>query len=256
MRNSTCGPRRPKRLGQRFLRDRGLAARIAKSFCRKPMVVYEIGPGSGIFTRFLAEKCMVVGAEIDPGLAYCLQAELGVHEASLTLVVADALKPPLNPSRIDAVFGSIPYNITGPLLAVLVKYFQKPALLVLQREVAERLAAKPGSPSYGRITVLVNMVYDVVLGEIIPPHKFIPPPKVYSRIVLLQPRRRIRTDFLECVEKLTSCLFSQRRKLASKIIRKCTGLDPWEVVPGLGDKRVYELAIEEVEEIAEKTCNT
>ncbi len=240
-----CSPRSPRRLGQRFLRDRVLAKRIASKLCTEGLRVFEIGHGAGVFTRVIADRCSVVGVDVDPSATLCAHEGAG-RLPSAMLVVGDALHPPLRLDWFDAVFGSIPYSITGPLLSFIAKYVQKPALLIVQKEVGDRLAAEPGTREYGRITVLVKMVYRVELGEVIPPKAFQPPPRVYSRAVFLKPWRRVDPAFMECVERFTRCLFSQRRKLLSKVLYRCTGL-----VVETG-KRVYEVSVEEVEELAER----
>jgi 16S rRNA (adenine1518-N6/adenine1519-N6)-dimethyltransferase len=216
-----------KSLGQNFLRAKWVARIFARWACRYKLLL-EIGVGTGFLTRFISSQCpysTVVGLEVDERLAAHL-ALLQLYTNNVWVVVADALNPPLRFEAFDAIYGSIPYNITGPLLILLALEARKPSLLLLQKEVAERLAAAPGTPDYGRITVLVRLVYDVNLLEVVPPSAFKPKPKVYSRIVELKPHPNPPPkEVLRVVERVTQCMFSQRNKRAAKIAVKCCGID-------------------------------
>lgn len=236
-----------KRLAQHFLRNRRALAEFAKYVCGSFRAL-EIGVGYGVIT-FALSDCVghIVGIEIDSRLLPHLQTlQL---QANIDVVLGDAISPPVRLDAFDTVYGAIPYNITGPLLSMLAKWCGGKAVLLVQKEVAQRLAASPGSNEYGRITVLVSACYDVKLGGVYGPKSFVPPPKVYSRFVILEPKRKIDRKLLECLEHVTQCLFSGRRKLAKKMIKKCFGLEM-----DLRDKRVYELPLKVFLEIARKIC--
>ena len=230
-----------KRLGQHFLVSRKVA-RVFSSWACRYRRLFEIGPGTGFITSQVLRDCkeleLLAAIELDKRLSSHLAA-LSLMDWRLQPILSDALLPTLVLRRFDAGYGSIPYNITGPLLSLLVKFFQKPVLLLVQKEVADRLLAKPGTKNYGRVTILVNLVYEVKKIMTVPPTAFRPRPKVYSQIIELVPRRHINQDIIELVEELTRCFFSQRRKLARKAGRECLG--------GCAEKyiedtiRVYEL---------------
>ncbi|NOZ89305.1 MAG: ribosomal RNA small subunit methyltransferase A [Crenarchaeota archaeon] len=231
--------RAKRRLGQNFLRARWVARRFASWACGRRVLV-EVGAGTGFLTRHVLSECrpeLLVAVEIDPDLL----PELGLlswGSLGLAVVHSDALHPPVDLSRVEGLYGSIPYNITGPLLGLVAVEYGGPAMLLLQREVVDRLSARPGSSAYGRISVLVQLVYRVKPGPVVPPSAFNPRPRVYSRLVELEPlEERPPRHLLRRVEELTRCMFALRNKKAAKAARRC-GVEP----PGwLGERRVYQL---------------
>ncbi len=235
-----------KKLDQHFLVSSYVGRKFSQLLCRYKKLV-EIGVGTGFLTKYIL-RCRsvesLVAIEIDDDLIteFWLQY---TYDSRISPLLSDALNSPLRLECFDAVYGSIPYSITGPLLSLLVKNFRKPVVLLIQREVAQRLAASPGSNEYGRLTVLVRLVYNVNLHNIVPPTAFRPPPKVYSQIVELIPRDNTLNNLvIERVESLTRCMFSERRKLAYKIARKCLekiGVKTSTLPAEIFGKRVYEL---------------
>ena len=237
---------RPSRkLGQSFLVEPRLAAEVARhaSGCRR---VLEPGAGLGVVTARLSDVAWHVEAvELDTRLLPALR-ELADEHVNVDVVHGDILE--YRPRRVECVAGNPPYSITGPLLShIVVEIMPDRAVLTLQKEVAARLAARPGSKAYGRITVLVQAVYDVKLGGVYPPSAFYPPPDVYSQVVVLSARRRLDAVVLRRLEELTRCLFAQRNRRASKVLRECCGVDKAEY----GDRRVYQLSPEEILAILE-----
>ena len=248
--------RAKRSLGQNFLRSRRIARLFAQWACRFHGLLLEVGPGTGALTREVLTNCpyvSVIGLELDADLIPVLQPLRLLTPLRLELLNTDALNPPIRPGAVDAVYGSIPYNITGPLLATLaLAEPPRPAMLLLQKEVADRLAAAPGTKTYGRITVLIRLVYEVRLGQVVPPTAFQPRPKVYSRIVYLEPRSdKPGSDLLQRVEQLTRCMFSQRNRLADKVAAKCLGADRSALAVFSG-RRVYELTPEDFRRLAER----
>jgi len=239
-----AAPRPRRSLGQNFLRARWVA-RLFAQWASGFRLLLEIGPGTGALTREVlaaCRGCMVYGLELDERLLPGLSA-LGLLSPGLGLVHGDALRPPLRLEAFDAVYGSIPYNITGPLLGLLATGYGGPAMLLLQREVADRLAARPGTGAYGRISVLVQAVYRVRLGPVVPPSAFTPRPRVYSRIVYLEPRPGSPPgETLRALEDATRCMFSGRNKLAAKMAEKCLGVPRAEAERLAGGRRVYQLS--------------
>ncbi|MGH9354620.1 MAG: 16S rRNA (adenine(1518)-N(6)/adenine(1519)-N(6))-dimethyltransferase RsmA [Terriglobia bacterium] len=183
--------RRPK-LGQHFLRDPLFIRRIEESIFLEPgELLVEIGPGRGAMTRRLAGRAhQLVAIELDLTLADALKAEFQGNPR-VDIVRADILETSLGGlcDRYGAercfIFGNIPYYITSPILLHLFSarsYIRHMALL-LQREVAERAAAGPGSRDYGSLSVLVQCQSEPRILFTIPPGAFSPPPKVQSALV-------------------------------------------------------------------------
>ena len=233
--------RASRRLGQNFLRARWVARLFADWACGRRRLL-EVGVGGGALTGEVLARCrpeLVVGVELDRRLARLL-ASMSFFHQGFQGVLGDAVSPPVRVDGFDAVYGSIPYNITGPLVSLLSIEFRLPAMLLLQREVANRLAAPPGTRSYGRLSVLVQLSYSVRLGPVVPPEAFTPRPRVYSRIVYLEPIPGLDPGLLRGVERLTRCMFSERNKLADKVASRCTGLSRGGL-QWLKGRRVYEL---------------
>jgi len=239
--------RASRRLGQNFLTARWVAREFARWACGFKTLL-EVGVGKGFLTSEVLKHCkpqLLVGIEVDYRLLDWL-ASISFFDACFAPIHGDVLHFPIYISRVDAVYGSIPYNITGPLLSLLAVEAQKPAMLLLQKEVVDRIAAKPASKQYGRITVLVQLVYRVRPGKIVPPSAFQPRPKVFSRLVVLEPREdRPPREALRRLEELTRCMFAERNKKAAKVASKCLGLERVEAEKRFGGRRVYELAPEE-----------
>ncbi len=220
-----------RRLGQHMLRDKSVAEYIA-SLVPAGSVVLEVGAGTGVLTLELAKRASKVYAvELDKALAAYLSARA---PPNVEVIVGDALE--IEWPQVDLFASNIPYYITSPILLKLAER-RLPAVVMLQREVAERLRAEPGSENYGRLTVAVRCNYDVEVLKLVPPRAFSPPPQVQSAIVRLTPRGPCVDDF-KSFEKFTAMLFSQRRKLARKACR--------EAPEG---KRVYQLTLEEIVEL-------
>lgn len=250
---NTTSTRPLRRLGQNFLRARWVAELFAKWACNYSRLL-EIGFGEGFVGSVVLKKCrpeFLVGIEVDRRFAGILNSFM-FFNASFDGVLGDILATPFRLEGFNAAYGSIPYNITGPLLSLLAVEFRRPAMLLLQREVAQRLNAKPGTNNYGRISVLVQLTYNIRLGRVVPPSAFTPRPKVYSQIVYLEPRESMPPiHIVRRVEEFTRCLFAERRKKAVKIVAKCLNRDPARY-DWLGAKRVYELSPSEIVEIVEK----
>lgn len=178
----------PRKLGQHFLRGDGIAERLAEAACpsREPLVI-EIGPGRGALTRALAGRAdRLVGIELDRELA----AQLRVDLPQLEVVEADVLSIELGQWGPAVIAGNLPYYITSPILERIFALgsLLRRAVVLVQREVAERLTARPGTRDYGFLTVEANLSTAPEILFRIPPGTFSPPPKVESAAVLLSPR--------------------------------------------------------------------
>ncbi len=193
-----------KRFGQHWLKSEAILAEIinASSLCQED-VVLEIGPGTGILTRRLLEKVSaVIAVEIDRDLCAKLSKQFGNQE-KFYLIEGDILKldyhthalsfPPV--TKINKVVANIPYNITGPILEKLLGTISQPQeekydliVLLIQKEVADRLLAKPGTKAFGGLSVRMQYLADCRLVCQVPAQAFYPPPKVDSAVVSLSLR--------------------------------------------------------------------
>ncbi len=229
-----------KALGQHFLTDLSVAARIASTLdSRKGMPVLEIGPGMGVLTRFLLDGGHDVKVvEIDSESVAYLDEEF--PELKGRIIEGDFLKMDLSElmgGKPFCVIGNYPYNISSQIFFKVLDYKDLIPCCsgMLQKEVAERLAASPGSKVYGILSVLLQAWYDVEYLFTVDEHVFNPPPKVKSGVI-----RCTRNDVtdLGCDERLFKTIvkttFGQRRKTLRNSIR---GLLP----PGamLGDDPVW-----------------
>ncbi len=231
-----------KRFGQNFLHDPGIIERILATVAPRPdQHVVEIGPGLGAITRGLLDSgCRLDAVELDRDLAARLEENFGTHPG-FHLHQADALKFDFCALAADGplrVVGNLPYNISTPLLFHLLDQSHCLADMhfMLQKEVVERMAAAPGSRTYGRLSVMVQIRCAVEPLFTIRPGAFRPAPKVDSAFVRLvpcqQPPHPV-ADFALFAE-LVSRAFAQRRKtlrntlkgLADEATLAACGLDP------------------------------
>jgi 16S rRNA (adenine1518-N6/adenine1519-N6)-dimethyltransferase len=179
-----------QRLGQHFLIKGSVLERIAAAACPTPQdLVIEIGPGRGALTaRLLQRAARVVAVEVDPYLAGHLRAKFA-GEPRLEIVEADVLDTDLAAWGPAAITGNLPYYIASPILDKTVRAAPPRAVFLIQKEVAQRLTARPGEPDYGFLTVRTALFADARLLFEVKPAAFHPPPKVDSAAVLLEPRR-------------------------------------------------------------------
>jgi 16S rRNA (adenine1518-N6/adenine1519-N6)-dimethyltransferase len=179
-----------RRLGQHFLVRQSILERIAEAVCpEKGETVIEIGPGRGaLTTHLLARAERVIAIEIDPVLVQYLRAEFR-DELRLTLVEADVLKADLTQWGTVTVAGNLPYYITSPILEKTLALGAQlnRAVFLVQKEVGERLTARPGSRDYGYLTVQTQLLSTPELLFTVPAAAFRPPPKVDSAVVRLIP---------------------------------------------------------------------
>ena len=212
-----------KSLGQNFLLDLNLTARIARAAGPlEGIEVVEVGPGPGGLTRaLLAEGARrVVAIERDARAVAALREIAGRYPDRLTVVEADALAIDMAAAvgRPAKVVANLPYNIATPLLLGWLKAEPWPPwyeslTLMFQREVAERITAAPGSKDYGRLSVVAQWrTRPRILFEI-KPQAFTPPPKVTSALVRLDPRPEPLPCRPERLEQVTAAAFGQRRKM-------------------------------------------
>ncbi|HAD87715.1 MAG TPA: 16S rRNA (adenine(1518)-N(6)/adenine(1519)-N(6))-dimethyltransferase [Rhodospirillaceae bacterium] len=222
-----------KSLGQHFLLDTNLTDRIARA--AEPLAgvnVVEIGPGPGGLTRSLlrTDAAGVWAIEKDSRCIDALSQLRDAFPGRFTIVEADALKT--DPADLTpaprAIVANLPYNVSTVLLLQWLRradQYQR-MILMFQKEVADRLTAKPGSKSYGRLSVITQWVCDVRPLFNVSKQAFTPPPKVASTVVELIPRTAPLADAVFTdLEKVTQAAFGQRRKMLRSSL-KPLGIDP------------------------------
>ncbi|WP_342628295.1 16S rRNA (adenine(1518)-N(6)/adenine(1519)-N(6))-dimethyltransferase RsmA [Nguyenibacter vanlangensis] len=247
-----------KALGQHFLLDPGIVARIAGlAGDLAGRHVVEVGPGPGGLTRALLDSAAetVTAVEIDPR-AVAVIAELAArYPDRLRLVEADATRRDLSelcpaPRQVVA---NLPYNVGTPLL---VGWLRQAAVwerltLMFQMEVAERICAAPDTPHYGRLAVLAQWTCRCALVMRIPPGAFSPPPKVYSAVVSLIPHAvQPAPALFRAMEQVTAAAFGQRRKMLRGSLRPIGG-EALLAAAGIdGARRAETLEIAEFDRLA------
>jgi 16S rRNA (adenine1518-N6/adenine1519-N6)-dimethyltransferase len=204
-----------KRFGQHFLHDQGVLKRIVDAVAPAPEdAIVEIGPGEGALTRLLLARLDRLDAiEIDRDLAAALAAEFPSNR--LNVVGADVLDfdfAAFPPGM--RVVGNLPYNISTPILFHLARHADRVRDMhfMLQLEVVERMVAKPSTPEYGRLSVMLQTRFDMKKLFKVSPGAFRPPPKVESAVVRLVPLREKMQCDPQVLEKIVREAFSARRK--------------------------------------------
>jgi 16S rRNA (adenine1518-N6/adenine1519-N6)-dimethyltransferase len=223
-----------KSLGQNFLLDLNLTARIARAGgALTGAIVVEVGPGPGGLTRaLLAEGARrVVAIERDDRAIAALDEIAARYPGRLEIVSGDALEFDARSAlghEQARVIANLPYNIAT---ALLVGWLTEPwppwydmLVLMFQREVAMRIVAAPGSKTYGRLSVLANWRCETKIMFDVAPSAFVPPPKVTSSIVRLIPRERPLPCEAVALQKVTEAAFGQRRKMLRQSL-KTLGVD-------------------------------
>lgn len=246
--------RAKKSLGQHFLKDMGVARDIAGSlvFAGK-MRVLEVGPGTGVLTRFLLqnENIELTAVELDRESVDWLT----VNMPELHLIEADFLKLDLNivyPSGEFCLIGNYPYNISSQIFFKVLEYKDRIPCCsgMIQKEVAERMAAKPGRKAYGILSVLLQAYYDIEYLFTVDENVFDPPPKVKSAVVRLT---RNQTQRLDCDEELfrqvVKTAFNQRRKQMRNSLQQMMGKGDALLNDPVFTKRPEQLTVAEFVEL-------
>jgi 16S rRNA (adenine1518-N6/adenine1519-N6)-dimethyltransferase len=200
----------PRKLGQHFLASESILNRIADAVCpeRVPLVI-EIGPGRGALTAKLLERAdRVVAIELDRELVEHLR---GRFPQNLEVVHSDVLKVDLGQWGSAPIAGNLPYYITSPILERALPLRPPRAVVLVQKEVAHRLAAHPGTRDYGYLTVQTAIYASARVLFDVKPGAFRPPPKVDSSVALLEPRETPVDDPEAFLEFVSRC-FRQKRK--------------------------------------------
>ncbi len=235
------GIRPRKKLSQNFVIDPQVIKDIL-GLVGNEDIVLEVGCGIGTLTYYLSlSNKYVVCVEIDERFLPVLCSLL---PNNTDIVIGDSLNHIVQLYK-GVIVSNVPYHITSQLIISILKSRAKKAVLVLQREVALRITAKPGSREYGRLTIITQYIANIELLKTYPPYSFYPAPEVSSSLVELK-RKRPWDSLADTIEKLTRCLFSERNKKAVKVLQKCLGELPEELLKKYMDLRVKDLSIEDI----------
>ena len=206
-----------KRLGQHFLKSEKIISRIIELVAPAPTdTIIEIGPGRGILTLPLAKSgASVVAIEFDRDVIGYLQKLLASYP-KVRLINTDFLS--FQPEEEDItsckLVGNLPYNITSPVLEWVTRYHDMihHAVFMMQKEVAMRISATPGSKNWSPISIFMQLGFTVEICFDVAPEHFQPPPKVMSAVVSLQPKKVRAISNKALFEKIVRTAFRQRRK--------------------------------------------
>jgi 16S rRNA (adenine1518-N6/adenine1519-N6)-dimethyltransferase len=211
--------------------------------CPEPVpLVIEIGPGRGALTEKLLERAeRVVAIELDSYLVDYLRSRF---DDRLEVVHSDVLEVDLTQWGQAPIVGNLPYYITSPILEKVIRTDFVRGVFLMQKEVAERLTASPGSRNYGYLTVQTALFAQIRMLFGVKPGAFQPPPKVDSAVVLLEPRKSPVEDPSGFLQFASACFRQKRKTLRNNLM----GVYGKELLDGLreGGKRAEQLSIEEL----------
>ncbi|KYK23880.1 dimethyladenosine transferase [Thermoplasmatales archaeon SG8-52-4] len=239
-----------QKLGQNFLIDKRVAEREIKyAGITKNDVVLEIGPGKGILTKLLADKAKkVIAIEIDRNLITLLKKSI---PDNVELIYGDCLKIDFDAiPKFNKIVSNLPYQISSPITFKFLKYDFELAVLIYQKEFADRMVARPDSKDYSRLSVGIFYKTNCELLENIPKTSFRPQPKVDSCIIRLTPRNIPPFEVLneKYFQNLTKILFNNRRKKIKNIIENNYDIS-LKNIPYI-EKRVENLTPEQIGELS------
>ncbi len=258
---ATHNLRAEKRFGQNFLLDGNITDKIARvAGDITDTTVFEIGPGPGGLTRSLlkAGAKKVIAIEIDPRAVAALKDLQDVAGDRLEIISADALKADLTalaPNTKRAIVANLPYNVATPLLINWLRQVREDEnnftsmTLMFQKEVADRITAKPSTKSYGRLSILCQWLCETRNCFMLPPSAFTPPPKINSGVVHFKPRPHTADmPHFETIGQITAAAFGQRRKMLRSSLSiheqamEKAGIDPTKRAENLDISQFLDIA--------------
>lgn len=236
-----------KSLGQHFLKDEGVSQKIVTALGERPFQrLLEVGPGGGALTKYLVrlEGVDFKAVELDDEKVTYLEATYPVLKKKL--IRGDILEIPAPWDAPFTLVGNFPYNISSQILFRVLEWKDLTETVVgmFQKEVAQRVAAREGSKTYGILSVLVQTFFHVEYLFEVGEEAFVPPPKVKSAVIRLVPREDIPPFRSEThLRRLVKTAFNQRRKMLRNAVK---GIFPPEVLTDpLFDKRAEQLSVAE-----------
>ena len=252
-----------KSLGQNLLIDKNIIKKIIDQSEIKNKYIIEIGPGTGNLTKTIIERKpkSLLLIEKDNRLHKILEKKFKSLK-NCEVINDDILNYNFNSNLKEAIiFGNLPYNISTQILAKFIKlnkwppFFEK-IIFMFQKEVGDRIIAKPNTKNYSRISVLTNFRFKIISSFKISQNCFFPSPKVESKIIVFKPKLKINTKIrkIENLEKITHIFFSSKRKMINKAFSKIFKKHN-ETAKLLNinlNKRPSELSCEEFYKITEK----
>ena len=249
-----------KSLGQHFLTDENIARAIADTLDNYPNTpILEVGPGMGVLTQYLiAKKHDLTVVELDHESVEYLQEHFPELEGRI--VEKDFLKLDLSelfPGDF-CVIGNYPYNISSQIFFKILDYKDRIPCCsgMIQKEVAERMAASPGGKTYGILSVLMQAWYEIEYLFTVPEHVFNPPPKVKSAVIRMT-RNRVRQ--LGCDERLfkqvVKTAFNQRRKTLRNSLRNLVGKECEILSEQIFDERPERLSVQQFIDLTNRLEN-
>ncbi len=239
-----------KKLGQHFLTDENIAKKIVNALdCENAESVLEIGPGTGVLTRWLKDKKVPYYLiDIDAESIEYLHATY--PSLSKYIVEGDFLKLNLDEffSSDLHIIGNFPYNISSQIFFKILDAVDKvpEVVCMIQYEVAQRISSKPNCKQYGILSVLLQAYYDIEFLFKVPPQVFNPPPKVDSGVIRLKRKKDYKTA-IPCDKKLFKTIiktaFNQRRKMLSNSLKSIEGFE--KIENPIMKKRPEQLKVED-----------
>lgn len=215
-----------KRFGQHFLSDRGMVDAIVAAIAPQPgQAMVEIGPGLAALTQPLVERLghlTVIELDRDLALRLRLHPQLTVVESDVLKVDFAQLKQSVNGACKLRVVGNLPYNISTPILFHLLDFVDviEDQHFMLQKEVIDRMVARPCTADYGRLSVMLQWRYAMENVLFVPPESFDPPPRVDSAVVRMVPHAQPVAVDVSLLSEIVQVAFSQRRKILRNTLGK------------------------------------
>lgn len=222
-----------KKFGQNFLIDQNILRKIVEVASIKNKTVVEIGPGIGALTQFIADEASAVYSfEVDrtlePILADTLREYPNAHVIFQDILQSNFAEHAFLESQFSVV-ANLPYYITTPIIEHLIPYRNQieSITIMMQKEVAERIQAGPGSKQYGSLSIYLQTYFDAEIAFIVPKTVFMPPPDVDSAILHLVPKKQLalKNEVIPTFEKLIRIAFATRRKTILNNLQRVYGKD-------------------------------
>jgi 16S rRNA (adenine1518-N6/adenine1519-N6)-dimethyltransferase len=232
-----------KSLGQNFLIDNNVIKKIINLSKINGRNIIEIGPGKGALTNEILKKkpkslCLI---EKDFDLTKELKNKY-LNNKIIKIYNADVLKFDIEKlvDKNSVIFGNLPYNISSQILVKFIKFKKWPPkfndiIFMFQKELGDKIISKFPSKNYGRLSILSNFKLNIIKKFLISPNCFFPKPKVNSMIIHFQPKNEKRNIIkkIDNLEKITNVLFSNKRKMINKNIKKLLNKDLIKKIPNL-----------------------